>query len=195
MLRILKMPSVVNFPRPLPRNLRSGAQPMRLGTTLPNPANSLLRRMISLFAPKNSLFSFEQGIRLQAVDPSLNLCADRMPEPAKTGRNLANSLLISLLSGNWRSRPAKAHSCVSASLEHFLVSLIPFVLSSPGLTRSRACPTSALTKMSKSEASDFDWRSSKHRPRILDCPVKPGNDTGRISLIEKTSRRRASSGA
>jgi len=101
-LGILEMPSVVNFPQPLLRNPRCGAQPMRLGMALPNPANSLFRRMNSLFGPKNSLFSFEQGIWLQAVDPSLNLCADRMPEPAKTGPNLTNSLLISLLSGNLR---------------------------------------------------------------------------------------------
>jgi hypothetical protein len=185
MLRIPEMPSVVNFPRPLPRNLRSGAQPMRLGTTLPNPANSLLRRMISLFAPKNSLFSFEQGIRLQAVDPSLNLCADRMPEPAKTGRNLANSLLISLLSGNWRSRPAKAHSCVSASLEHFLVRLTPFVLSSPGLTgRSSKHRPWILDCQSKSDASDFDHLISGEVGQAR-LRVKPGNDTRRISLIEK----------
>ncbi len=26
-------------------------------------------------------------------------------------------------------------------------------------------------------------RSSNHRPRILDCPVKPGNDTGRIGYV------------
>jgi hypothetical protein len=173
MLRILEMPSVVNFPQPLPRNPRSGAQPMRLGMTRPNLANSLFRRIISLFRSKNSLLSFEQGIWLQAVDPALNLCADRVPKPAKTGRNFANSLLISLLSGNWRSRPVEAHSRVSASLEHFPVRSTPFVLSSPGLT----------------------GRSSKHRPWILDCPVKPGNDTGRISLIEKTPRRRALSGA
>src|SRR5260221_1189785 len=54
----------------------------------------------------------------------------------------------------------------------------PTLLSSPGLTGSRACPTSAPIKWSKSETSDFDWRSSKQRPWILDCPVKPGNDTG-----------------
>jgi hypothetical protein len=100
MLRILEMSFVVNFPQPLPRNPRCGAQPVRLGMTLPNPANSLFRRMKSLFGPKNSLLSFEQGIRLQAVDPSLNRSADRMPKPAKTGRNLTNSLLNSLLSGN-----------------------------------------------------------------------------------------------
>jgi hypothetical protein len=131
--------------------------------TLTYPANSLFRQMNSLFGPKNSLFSFEQGIRLQGVGPSLNLSADRTPKPAKIGRNLTNSLLISLLSGNCRPRPAEAHSRVSASLEHFLVRLTPFVLSSPGLT----------------------GRSSNRRPWILDCPVKPGNDTGRISLIEK----------
>ena len=102
MLGILEMPSVVNFPQPLPRNPRCGAQPMRLGMTLPNPVNSLFRQMNSLFGPKNSLLSFEQGIWLQAVDPALNLCADRMPRPAKTSRNLTNSLLISLLSGKVR---------------------------------------------------------------------------------------------
>ena len=164
MIRISQAPSVANFPQPPARDRRRGA--MRLGMTLPNRANSLFRQMNSLFGPKNSLFSFEQGIRLQAVDPSLNLFVDRMP-------NLTNSLLISLLSGNLRPRPAEAHYRVSASLEHFLVRLTSFVLSSPGLT----------------------GRSSKDRPWILDCPVKPGNDTGRISLIEKTPRRRASSRA
>ena len=65
-----------------------------------------------------------------------------------------------------------------------------------GLTRSRACSTSALTKWSKSEASDFDWRSSKHRPGIPGCPVNPGiksgegNDTGTISLRRKCFMRR-----
>src|SRR5215467_3262014 len=39
------------------------------------------------------------------------------------------------------------------------------VLSSPGLT----------------------GRPSNHRPGILDCPVKPGNDTNRVNLIEKCS--------
>src|SRR5712692_7434643 len=29
-------------------------------------------------------------------------------------------------------------------------------------------------------------RSSNHRPWVLDCPVKPGNDTGRINTIENT---------
>jgi len=123
MLRILEMSFVVNFPQPLPRNPRCGAQPIRLGMTLPNPANSLFRRMKSLFGPKNSLLSFEQGIRLQAVDPSLNRSADRMPKPAKTGRNLANSLLISLLSGNLRPRLVRMRSLAPlpgtpASLKH-----------------------------------------------------------------------------
>jgi len=27
-------------------------------------------------------------------------------------------------------------------------------------------------------------RSRNHLPKILDCPVKPGNDTGTIDLIE-----------
>ena len=30
-------------------------------------------------------------------------------------------------------------------------------------------------------------RSSKHRPGVLDCPVKPGNDTDRVGVIEKCS--------
>jgi hypothetical protein len=34
-------------------------------------------------------------------------------------------------------------------------------------------------------------RSSKHRPRVLDCPVKPsvkpGNDNDGVSVIGKTS--------
>jgi hypothetical protein len=30
-------------------------------------------------------------------------------------------------------------------------------------------------------------RSSKQRPRVLDCPVKPGNDTNRVSAIGKCS--------
>src|ERR1700730_6472213 len=63
----------------------------------------------------------------------------------------------------------------------------PTLLSSPGLTGSRACPTSAPIKWSKSETSDFDWRSSNHRPGILDCPVKPGNDTDRVKLIKTCS--------
>ena len=117
MLRILEMPSVVNFPQPLPRNPRCGAQPMRLGMTLPNLANSLFRQMNSLFGPKNSLLSFEQGIRLQAVDPSLSLCVDRMPEPAKTGRNLTNSLLISLLSGNLPLRLVRMRSPQRISID------------------------------------------------------------------------------
>jgi hypothetical protein len=33
-------------------------------------------------------------------------------------------------------------------------------------------------------------RSSKHRPWILDCPVKPGNDTVKNSLTQKLSSRR-----
>jgi hypothetical protein len=123
MLGILEMLSVVNFPQPLPRNPRCGAQPMRLGMAQPNPANSLFRRMISLFGPKNSLFSFEQGIRPQAVDPSSNLCADWKQKPAKTDRNLTNSLLISLLSGNLRPRLVRMPSFARlpgtpASLRH-----------------------------------------------------------------------------
>jgi hypothetical protein len=79
--------------------------------------------MNSLFGPKNSLLSFEQGNRLQAVDPSLNLCADRTPKPAETGRNLTNSLLISLLSGNLRPRLVRMPSLARlpgtpASLKH-----------------------------------------------------------------------------
>jgi hypothetical protein len=43
--------------------------------------------------------------------------------------------------------------------------MTPTMLSSPGLT----------------------GRSSKHRPWLLDCPVKPGNDTERISLTREYS--------
>jgi hypothetical protein len=32
-------------------------------------------------------------------------------------------------------------------------------------------------------------RSSNHRPGILDCQVKPGNDTREVSLMEKCSGR------
>jgi hypothetical protein len=108
MIRIQQAPSVINVLHPPARNRRQGA--VRLGMPPTYPANSLFRRMNSLFGPKNSLFSFEQGIRLQAVDPSLNLFADRVPKPAKTGRNLANSLLISLFSGNLRPSPAGTRS-------------------------------------------------------------------------------------
>jgi hypothetical protein len=34
-------------------------------------------------------------------------------------------------------------------------------------------------------------RCSKYRPRVLDCPVKPGNDTNRVSMIEKRANHRA----
>src|SRR5580704_17114549 len=65
-------------------------------------------------------------------------------------------------------------------LEHFSIRLTSTVIAR--LDRSRACPTSVLNEGSKSEVSDFDWRSSKHRPWLLDSPVKPGNDTGRVNL-------------
>src|ERR1700730_5153461 len=74
-------------------------------------------------------------------------------------------------------------------LEHFSIRLTSTLLSSPGLTRSRACPTSAL----------LNDRNRKHPISIgdpvntdrglLDCPVNPriksgeGNDTGRVNLI------------
>ena len=223
MLRIVQTPSAARLPQPPLRNLRGGAESMRLGMTLPArrrgksrgargviaglvpaisiilapradyrdgpriksggdkpghdqignattfalltpaPANSLFRRMNSLFGPRNSLFSSEQGIQLQPVDSSSNFSADRTPKAAKTSRNLANSLLISLLSGNLRPRPVEAHSRVSLSIEPSPTSLTPVMLSSPGLT----------------------GRSSKHRPWILDCPVKPGNDGDRTNTIEK----------
>src|ERR1700719_4132718 len=64
------------------------------------------------------------------------------------------------------------------------------LLSSPGLTRSRACPTSAL----------LNDRNRKHPISIgdpvttdqwiLDCPVKSGNDPGRANLIEKYSNKK-----
>src|SRR5258707_11440849 len=50
----------------------------------------------------------------------------------------------------------------SLSLQHLLISLTSILVSSPGLT----------------------GRSSNHRPGILDCPVEPGNDTGKVNLIE-----------
>src|ERR1700730_15119927 len=53
------------------------------------------------------------------------------------------------------------------SLEHFSIRLTPTMLSSPGLS----------------------GRSSKHRPWLLDCPVKPGNDTVRVKLTVKCSNR------
>jgi len=57
----------------------------------------------------------------------------------------------------------KENAAVIANLEHFPMSLTSILLSSPGLT----------------------GRSGNHRPGILDCPVKPGNDTGKVSLIGK----------
>jgi hypothetical protein len=121
MIRIPQAPSVANFPQPPARDRWRGV--MRLGMILAYPANSLFRQMNSLFGPKISLISFEQGIRLQAVDSSLNLSADRTPKPAKTGQNLTNSLLISLFSGKVRPSPVGAHSRVRsprvpASLKH-----------------------------------------------------------------------------
>jgi hypothetical protein len=98
MTRIRQAPSVINVPQPPTCDRRRGA--MRLGMPPTYPANSPFRRTNSLFGPKNSLFPLEQGIRLQAVDPSLNPFADRTPKRAKTGRNLTYSLLISLFSGN-----------------------------------------------------------------------------------------------
>src|SRR5216683_8272764 len=60
------------------------------------------------------------------------------------------------------------------------------MVSSPGLTEVGPARLRHLTKWSKSEASDFDWPSSKHRPWILGCPVKPGNDSiVGVRLIEK----------
>jgi hypothetical protein len=98
MIRIQQAPSVINAPGPSARDWRRSA--MRLGMTVTYRANSLLRRTNSLFGPRNSLFSSEPGIWLQAVDSSLDLCAARKLKPAKTGRNLTNSLSKSLFSGN-----------------------------------------------------------------------------------------------
>jgi hypothetical protein len=44
-----------------------------------------------------------------------------------------------------------------------------------------------IIQVSKSATADSDWRYSTHRPWLLDCPVKPGNDTDRVSLIGKGS--------
>src|ERR1700722_4078071 len=74
--------------------------------------------------------------------------------------------------------------------KHFSIRLTLTPLSSPGLTRSRACPTSAL----------LNDRNRKHPISIgdpvtadqwiLDCPVKSGNDPGRANLIEKYSNKK-----
>src|SRR6266851_6094968 len=57
------------------------------------------------------------------------------------------------------------------SLAHFSIRLTYSVLSSP----------------SPDLIGGLTGRSSNHRPWILDCPVKPGNDTRRINLTVKCS--------
>jgi hypothetical protein len=171
MLRILEMPSVVNFPQPLPRNPRCGAQPIRLGMTLTYPANSLFRQMNSLFGPKNSLFSFEQGIRLQAVDPSLNLFADRMPKPAKTSRNLTNSLSISLLSGNLRPRLVRMRSL--APLPSAPASLMHVPIISAHRVGKIACHDGREYPIIAGDFADVvtprSWTAWATRPHVLAC--------------------------
>src|SRR5216683_1531382 len=64
------------------RSVRRGAQPMRLGMTLPGPTNSLFRRTSSLFGQRNSLFSEEQGIGCELLNP----LDDQLPKPRKEAR-------------------------------------------------------------------------------------------------------------
>lgn len=98
MIRIPQAPSVIDVLQQPSGDRRRGT--MRLGRRPINPAKSLFRQKNSLFGLKNSLFSFEQGIRPQAIDSALKLAADRASKQAKTCRNLAISLFISLFAGN-----------------------------------------------------------------------------------------------
>src|SRR5712691_7174817 len=83
MIRILETPSIANFPQPLTRDMRRGAEPMRLGMMLRDPALSLFRRMNSLFREKNSLFRALQGIACNAAEWLHKLTS----EPAKRAQN------------------------------------------------------------------------------------------------------------
>src|SRR5260370_39967567 len=66
---------------------------------------------------------------------------------------------------------------LSATLEHFTIRLI-LPVSLPGLTRSRACPTSALNV----EIGNIRFRCNPVSPGrwLLDRPVKPGDDSAEL---------------
>src|SRR6266481_6459416 len=70
-------------------------------------------------------------------------------------------------------------------LDWSIFSQVNPMVSLPGLTRSRACPTSALN--CRNRKHPISMQSSIHGRRLLDRPVKPGDDNT-VDLIDLRGR-------
>jgi hypothetical protein len=92
MTHVLEALSATNFSQPLIHDLRRDAQPVRLGVTLPDCANSLSQAF---------RVSIAQEILLQAI-ASFHQLVDKIVE---AGRKLLNSLLISLHLREFETEP------------------------------------------------------------------------------------------
>jgi len=97
MIQILATPPIPNFLKPPAQLPQRGVEPMRLCIMLLGRANSLFRMEISLFGQEK----FPVRLRREPGYNYLNLLANLMQKLSRQAGFLANSLLVSLLSGNW----------------------------------------------------------------------------------------------
>jgi hypothetical protein len=102
MIQILAPPPIPNFLEPLARLPQRGAELMRLCIMLLGRANSLFRVETSLLGQE----IFPARLRRELGCNHLNLLANLAPKLSRQVGFFANSLLISLPSGNWG--PAKS---------------------------------------------------------------------------------------
>jgi hypothetical protein len=106
MIQILATPPIPNFLKPLARLPRRGAELMWLCIMLLGRANSLFRVEFSLLGRE----TFPVRLRRELRCNRLNLLANLVPKLTRQAGFFANSLLISLLPGNWapaKSRPLR----------------------------------------------------------------------------------------
>ena len=97
MIQILAPPPIPNFLKPLARLPQRGAELMRLCIMRLGPATSLFGVEISLFGQEK----FPVRLRRELGYNYLNLLANLMLNCPGRPDFFANSLLVSLLSGNW----------------------------------------------------------------------------------------------